>query len=265
MENQLTLIKEASAYILNSWTLGLRETQWYGRKSYYEKYKDAYRVHYLWQIINSAYELDGDIYVGDEIVGMTYIMDTYHKLWHYRGGWIEEGIHGSATTPDYVEGDDAIDTEVPGICVPKPEDGEDGLPGEPGNDGSEVPGGTGGDGSDGGDTNIDLPPAIIPDAGDGGSDGTGGSGDSTIIYETVNPEWRIGIVPVLVGENGVTFYKEGVPSPLPDANYVVEMYVIANDGTMQRNLVIGVKAAWGFTVTDILRAGNLHYQAIPIT
>lgn len=247
IQQSLYQIQEASAYILNSWTLGLRECQLMGRTGYQKYYKDAYRVHYLWGVISSAYELDGVVYVGDTAVGITYIIDTYYKLWHYRGWWFETGLWGSGGTPDAIDGG----TDGGGGII---KDGE--IP----DDNSEPDGG--------GDIVIVIPPAIDGDDGDGGSDGDGedgdpGDGGTTIIINTTL-EYRAGQVNVVPGVAVVTFIEDGVASPLPDADYILDAYVLSNNGRMQRNLVY-TRYASGFTVQDILETGVLHYVAMPIT
>ena len=248
VQQSLYEIQEASAYILNAWTLGLRECQLMGRSAYMKYYKDAFRVHYLYAIIESAYEDNGVVYIGDSAVGITYVMDTYYKLWHYRGWWFETGIWGSGGTPDAIDGG----TDGGGGIIKDGEIPDDNT--EPDPDGDII---------------IIIPPIITPDDGDDGSDGDGEDGDpgddnTTIIINNTTLEYRAGQLPVVPGTAVVTFIEDGVASPLPDADYILEVYVLSTNGRMQRNLVYTRYAA-GFTVMDILEAGILYYTAMPIT
>lgn len=96
---------------------------------------------------------------------------------------------------------------------------------------------------------------IVPDDGDSGScSGIGGS-------ETED-HYRAGSLAVTAGANPVTFLKDGVASPLPSADYIVEAWVIAQSGQRQNNVVVTGQVAGGFTASDVLKAGTLYYQAI---
>jgi hypothetical protein len=99
---------------------------------------------------------------------------------------------------------------------------------------------------------------ITPDDGDGGSTETGGG--------TTDPDhYRAGSLPVVAGANAVTFLKDGVPSPLASADYILDAYVIAASGQMQNNVVPTSKTAGGFVASDVLKAGTLYYTARLIT
>lgn len=236
-------IQEASAYILNSWTLGLREAQLHGRNSYFELFRDAYRVHYLYGRIKASYILNDKIYIGNEETTLAAIADTYFTLWHYRGTFIENGLYGGATDTEIIGGEK--DTVNIGIITKPPVDEVD-------------------DGGQGGDVETELPP-IVPDDGTGNSDtGVGGDSGGTIVYEsTIN--LRAGSQGVTVGTNVVTFFLNGVATPLEDNDYILDAYVVTVSGRQQRNLVVSQQLAGGFVVTDILEAGTIWYQAIPRT
>lgn len=236
-------IQEAAAYILNSWTLGLREAQLQGRNSYFDYFRDSYRVHYLYGRIASAYVLNDKIYIGDEEVTLASVSDSYFDLWHYRGTWIESGIFGGAVDTEGLGG--SKDTPNGGICTKPPTtDPED---------------------EQGGDVTIPLPPTVTPDDGTTDSN-TGEAGDSTTTTITNNNlNLRVGHQVVSIGSNLIVFFLNGIATPLPNASYVIETYVITSSGRMQRNLVISQQLAGGFIVDDILESGTLYYQAIPIT
>ena len=69
---------------------------------------------------------------------------------------------------------------------------------------------------------------------------------------------RAGSVPVIVGGNNIVF-----TSPLSTDQYTVMAYVIATGGgTRQDSLGISSLQTTGFIVSDILKDGTLHYQAV---
>lgn len=96
--------------------------------------------------------------------------------------------------------------------------------------------------------------SITADDGDGGAVGENG-GDSQ-----ESDHYRAGSLTVVAGSGTVTFYKNGVASPLLSSNYQINAYVITTSGYLQENIVIGAKYKSGFTYTDILD-GTLHYVA----
>lgn len=73
---------------------------------------------------------------------------------------------------------------------------------------------------------------------------------------TITSLIRTGSKAVTTGANSVTF-----SSPLPSANYTVTAWVIGT-GESQYDLGTVTKSAGGFTVSDIIINGTLHYQAI---
>ena len=107
------------------------------------------------------------------------------------------------------------------------------------------------------DFNADLSDfdAIVPDDGDGGTvDPTTPTTDSD--------HYRVGELPVTVGTNAVTFFKDGVAAPFPSTDYIVIAWVETHTGYRQSNLQPSTYTAGGFIVTDVLEAGILKYQAI---
>lgn len=240
----LTDIQEASAYIFNSWTLGLREAQLHGRNSYFDYFRDAYRVHYLHGRINAACAIGDKIFIGDEEVTLSSVADSYFDLWHYRGTWTENGRWGSSTPTEQVGGDK--DTSGGGICTKPPTNGTNGT--------------------NGSDVVITTPPTVTPDDGTGDSN-TGYGGDTNTTTTVVNNNFnlRAGSQAVGIGTNLIVFYLDGIVSPLPDEDYILDAYVITASGRQQRNLVIAQQLKNGFQVSDILESGTIYYQAIPRT
>lgn len=98
----------------------------------------------------------------------------------------------------------------------------------------------------------DKQTAIIED------DGNSGSEES---IPTSDDAYRAGEVVVGAGGAIITFMRNGVPSPLANADYQVDVRVAAYSGYEQRNVVISTKFASGFVVEDVLEAGILHYTA----
>jgi hypothetical protein len=69
---------------------------------------------------------------------------------------------------------------------------------------------------------------------------------------------RVGSVPVVVGANSIVF-----TSPLNTADYTVEAWVIATvGGARQSNVVVVSEQKSGFIANDVLKVGELFYQAI---
>lgn len=242
-------IQEAAAYIFNSWTLGLREAQMMGRNAYFDNFKDAYRVHYLFARINAAYVKDDKIYIGNEETDLSSISSSYFDLWHYRGTWTMSGLFGSSNDTESIT--DVVDTENGGIVSkPPPTGGTEDSPDQ------------------GGDVTIPVIPDVTSDDGSGDSN-TGEGGDapsgSTVTY---NLSLRAGSQAVSIGANVITFYVNGVATPFESevgADYILDSYVLTNSGRKQSNLVVSQYLASGFVVDDILEAGVLYYQAIPRT
>jgi len=231
----LDQIKQDAAYILNSWTLGLREAQFVGRNSYFDNFRDAYRIHYLYGLIDAVNDVDGTLYLGDQEITLTELKSTFSKLWHYRGVWVEGGLYGSSNLTDTIS-DVIDDSNTGGIGNPST-----------------------------GDIIINLPPTITQDAGDGDSNtGTGGDVPNVIVYESTTA-LRAGSQAVAIGSNFITFYLNGVATPLDTTDYVVTAFVTTSSGRQQNNLVISSKLANGFQVDDILEAGVIYYHAIPTT
>ena len=76
----------------------------------------------------------------------------------------------------------------------------------------------------------------------------------------VTPEsdhYRAGTLRVGVGMNVVSF-----SSPLSTVNYRIQVYVSADSGYEQRNLVVSTKTTNGFVVNDVLEAGVLTYFCV---
>lgn len=89
-------------------------------------------------------------------------------------------------------------------------------------------------------------------------DGEGGSEETTTV---VDDHYRAGSVAVGAGGAIITFMRNGVPSPLANANYQVDIRVVGYSGYEQRNVVPSTQFSSGFVVEDILEAGILHYTA----
>jgi len=98
-------------------------------------------------------------------------------------------------------------------------------------------------------TNTDTDGTIIPDDGDG-----------DVVVPGVTPvtdHYRSGTQVAVVGTNVI-----GFSSPLPSADYTIQVYVIGETGYQQTNLVVSTVTANGFVVTDVLEAGVLTYFCV---
>jgi len=96
---------------------------------------------------------------------------------------------------------------------------------------------------------------IVADDGEGGAVQPGETADTL-------DDHRVGSQRVTIGQNVVTFIKDGVASPLPSNDYTVIAWVEGDSGFRQSNLQPSTYVASGFVVDDVLEAGLIRYQAV---
>jgi hypothetical protein len=106
--------------------------------------------------------------------------------------------------------------------------------------------------------NIDIDLSTLPEGGtSSGTVTTPVSG--SIVY-------RAGISTITtVGPITIEFMVGGALAPMPSTDYYLNCWLVTSNGTKQGNLGVITKTTNGFTASDVLSPGSVHYEAILLT